>query len=190
MAVTIMQANALARSSTRNILARSRISLSSRYADAFPGPTGASPSCADNADISTTARDGAGDTIQSQTGDRDASGGRSGESVAVGIVLINGDAVTGDAAEGNTGVCDVLHRARRRTRHDLDPDAVQRVLDAGVRDDDVFDGVIRAATNRSDRQAMATRAKAVGERDVGARVDGYTVILVVNLGRVNVYSSG
>lgn len=61
----------------------------------------------------------------------------------------------------------------------LDTDTVVRVGDGAVLDQHSLDDVVRAASDRADGETVATAAGAAGEGDVGTRVDGKAVILVL-----------
>lgn len=136
----------------------------------LPGPVGAGTVSAEDVDLGSIVLNGALDAIQSQAGDRDAVGGvASGRAVLV--VLLDDDAVLGDAGEGayrmSVSVClecedgECLHVAvgnvgnlARSVVDGLDADAVLRVGDGRGGDGDVLHGVVGPATDTADGETM------------------------------------
>lgn len=65
---------------------------------------------------------------------------------------------------------------------------IVRVRDGRVRNEDVFDRIVIATADRADGDTMTAGARSTGERDVGAGVDGQTIILVLDVGAGNINS--
>jgi hypothetical protein len=81
--------------------------------------------------------------------------------------------------EGDRVILDIRNRAGRSV-NSLDADTVVRVGNDRVEDADSLDNIVGAATNGSNRQTMATAAVSSSEGNVGARVDGEAVVLVLD----------
>ena len=103
--------------------------------------------------------------------------------------MLNDDTIVCDAGEGDIAVSDVLD-GTGRARDRLDPDTILRVGDLGVGDDHVLDGVVVAAANGTNAEAVATGARPAREGDVGAGVDGEAVVLVLHIGAGDGDASG
>jgi hypothetical protein len=111
--------------------------------------------------------------------------------------LLDDDAVLSDAGESVTSVCNAWD-GTSGSRDGFDADTVIAVDDLVVGEVDVADSIIGAAANRTDREAVSSSARTAREGDISyeqylvnvssqddvglltARVDGDTVILVVN----------
>ena len=89
----------LAASTARNVLAAGTF-LSTGNRNTLPSPVRAATFTTQDVDIGSRASDATRNTIDGKTGNRDAGGGCAGRA-AVLIVLLNDDAVFGDAGEGN-----------------------------------------------------------------------------------------
>ena len=147
---------------------------------ARPLPVGAGALTAKDVGLNTLGGHGASDAGDLEVGDGDTSGGLAGRR-AVLVVLLDDDTVLGDVGEGDVLVGDVGDGASG-AGDGLNTDTVVGVGDLGVLDDNVLDGVVGAATDRADGETVATRAGTTDEVDVGARVDGKAVILVLDVG--------
>ena len=147
---------------------------------AGPLPVGAGALAAEDVGLNSLAGDGALDAGDGEVGDGDAGGG-----VACGravlVVLLDDDAVLGDVGQRDVLVGDVGDGACRAV-HGLDADAVVRVGDLRILDDYALDCVVGAAANGSNGEAVTAGAGAANEVDVGARVDGEAVVLVLDVG--------
>jgi hypothetical protein len=120
------------------------------------------------------------DVAKRQTSDgHTGSGGSSGRAVLV--VLLDDNTVLGDARQSDVFVGDAGDGAGG-TRDGLDANTVLGVGNGAGRDGYSLDDVIVTATDRADRETVATRAGSAGEGDTCARVDGETIILVLNVG--------
>lgn len=97
----LVTSNRLTASTARNILTAAAL-LSTGEINTLPGPAGAATATTQNVDIGSRAADATRNTIDGEVGDGDAGGGCTGRT-AVLVVLLNDDAVFGDARE-----CDVL----------------------------------------------------------------------------------
>lgn len=147
---------------------------------AGPLPVGAGALAAEDVGLDGLGGDGALDAGDGEVGDGHAGGGVAGGR-AVLVVLLDHDAVLGDVGQGDVLVGDVGDGAGRAV-HGLDADAVVRVGDLRVLDDYALDDVVRAAADGTDGQAVTAGAGAANEVDVGARVDGEAVVLVLDVG--------
>lgn len=147
---------------------------------AGPLPVGAGALTAKDISLNTLGGHRASDAGNLEVGDGDTGGGLAGRG-AVLVVLLDDDTVLGDVGEGDVLVGDVGDGASS-ARDGLDADTVVRVDDLGVLNDNVLDDVVGAATDGADGQTVTTRAGASNEVDVGARVDGKAVILVLDVG--------
>lgn len=152
--------------------------LSTSHAVTRPGPAGAGALTAKQVDIGAGRGNSTLDAGDGEVSDWDTSGGGT-SGAAVLIVLLDDDAILGNVAQGDVVVGDSGDLASS-TGDGLDTNAVVRVADRTVLNIDSIDGVVATATNRADGQAVATSARSTGEGDVGARVDGQAVILVVD----------
>jgi hypothetical protein len=130
--------------------------LTSSDGDAGERPVGARAGAAEDVVVLGAARRRAGDLVQLEVRDRDASGRLAGGR-AVLVVLLDDDAVLGDAGERDAGVGDVGDGARRAV-HGLDPYAVLRVDHLRVCERHVLDRVVVAAAHGADGEAVATVA--------------------------------
>lgn len=153
----------LARSTRRHILTlRARLPTSNLHIR--PSPIRAAPITAQNINRSSIALNGASNPLHGQIGNRNASGGSTGRT-AVLVVLLNDNAVVGDARE-----LDVVEGYARNfaggAGDGLNADAVGRVGDGRVGDCDVADGIVVAAANGADRKTVAAGPGTTGEDDV------------------------
>jgi len=155
----------LARSAAGNVRALGALHTTSD-AVARPGPVGARTLRAQNVHISTLGRNRTLNILHSQTRDRHTSG-RSTSGAAVLVVLLNHDTVLCNVLERNVLVGDAADGAGSAV-DGLDAHAVVRVGDGGRQDLDVLDGVVRAAADGADADAVAAGAGAAGESDVSA----------------------
>ena len=167
----------LARSTRRNVLAL-RALLSAGNINPRPSPVLAAPRPAEDVDTGGTAIHRAGNLLEGDIFDLDAVG-RGTCWATILIVLLNNEAVLCDprefdVLEGNIG------DGAGSLVDSLDADAVLGVDDLAVGDGDALDGVVAAAADGANRQAMAAGTVSVGEGDVLAGVNGNTVILVVD----------
>lgn len=89
----------LAASTARNILAAGTL-LSTSNRNTLPSPVGAATFTTQNVDFGSRAGDATRNTIDGEIGDGDAGGGCTGRT-AVLVVLLDDDAVFGDAGEGD-----------------------------------------------------------------------------------------
>ena len=140
-------------------------SLATADVNTRPGPIGAGS--AQDVDTLGIVFDRASDAVQGDLRDRDTI--RGGASwAAVLVVLLDLDAVLGDAGQGDVAVGDAGDLARL-AGDGLDADAVGGVFDGGGLDVDVGDGVVVAAADGADGEAVAAGAGAASE---GQTVDG------------------
>lgn len=153
-----------------------------------PGPVRAGTLGAQDVDVGGRGSDRAGNLANLEVGDGDAGGG-SASRAAVLVVLLNDDTVLGNVGQGDAGVLDVGDGAGGAV-DGLDADAVVAVGDGAVLDADGLDDVVGAAADGADGETVATAAGAAGEGDVGARVDGEAVVLVLDDGARDVDASG
>ena len=147
---------------------------------ARPLPVGARALTAEDVGLNTLGGHRTSDAGNLEVGDGDT-GGRLAGRGAVLVVLLDDDTVLGDVGEGDVLVGNVGDGASG-AGDGLDADTVVGVADLGVLNDDVLDDVVRAATDRADGETVATRAGTTNEVDVGARVNGQAVILVLDVG--------
>ena len=168
----------LARSSARDVAALGAL-LSAGNGDAIPLPAGAGSLSAEEVDGRGAAGDGALDAVEGKRGDGNTGGGGAGRA-AVLVILLDDDAVLGDVGEGDVAVGDVVDLAGGAV-DGLDADAVLGVGDGGLLDDDAVDGVVGAAADGADGETVAARASTANEVDVGTRVDGEAVVLVLDV---------
>ena len=144
-----------ARSTARDVLAFGA-DLAARDAHVLPGPARARAARAQDIDIRGRAGDCSCDPVQSEVRDRDAVRRGAGRA-AVLVVLLDDDAVDGDAAELDVAVDDAGDGAGRAV-DGLDADPVLAVADGAVFDRDVRDGVVGAAADGAEAQAVAATA--------------------------------
>ena len=147
---------------------------------AGPLPVGAGSLTAKDVGLNTLGRNSASDARDLEIGDGNTGGGLA-SGGAVLVVLLDDDTVLSDVGEGDVLVGDVGDGASG-ARDGLDADTVVGVENLGVLDDNVLDGVVGAATDGADGQTMTTRASTTDEVDVGTRVDGKAVVLVLDVG--------
>lgn len=117
---------------------------------------------------------------EGDVGDDDAVGGLAG-GATVEVVLLDIEAVVGNATHGDVLVGDVGDQARG-VGVALDAGAVARVHEPAVAEDDAVDRVVRLAADRADGQAVASLAVHVVHDNVGAAGDSYAVVLVDDVG--------
>ena len=147
---------------------------------AGPLPAGAGALSAEDVGLDTLGGHGTSDAGDGEVGDGNTGGGRACRR-AVLIVLLDDDAVLGDVGEGDVLVGDVRD-GTSSARDGLDADTVVGVANLRVLNDNALDGIVRAATDRADGQAVTTRAGTTGEVNIGSGVDGQAVILVLDVG--------
>lgn len=172
----------LARHSRGNIGA-SRALLASSDAIARESPVRARTLSTQQVDVGTARRHRSLDVLDRQIGDRDTSSGLASRA-AVLVVLLNDNTVLGNVLQSDVRVRDISDLAGSAV-DSLDANAVVGVGDGGGGDGNALDDVVGAATNRANRQAMATRASALGEGDVLTRVNSETIVLVLDVGARN-----
>lgn len=177
--------NFLARSSSGDSLALVRL-LATSDTVASPGPVLAAG--AENVNVGSARLDSANDLVDGDISDGNTSTGST-LGRAVVIILLNDDAVLGNVLEGDRVILDIGNRACRSI-NSLDADTVVRVGNDRVEDADSLDNIVRAATNGADRQAVATAAVSSSEGNVGARVDGEAVVLVLDNSTRDVNTGG
>jgi hypothetical protein len=148
--------------------------------DLGPVPLGARALAAKNVGLDTLGSHGTGDTRDIDVGDGNTSGGLAGGR-AVLVVLLDDNAVLADVLHRDTRVGDVVD-GTGGTRDGLDADTVVRLNDLGVLDKDTVDDVAGTAADRADADTVTARAEVLDELDVGARVDGEAVVLVLDVG--------
>lgn len=173
----------LARNARRDVLtviAR----LAASDVDALPGPVRAAAITAKDEDRVCIVLNGTGDTVKGNAGDLNVVAGGAGGATVL-VVLLDDDTVVGDTRELDVRVGDVADGAGLIDLG-LDAQAVGRVADSRVGDGDVLDGVVIAAANGADGETVATRAGTARELDVLARVDGDTIVLVLDGGAADV----
>lgn len=181
----LAQAQNLARGARGNSLTLGR-GLSTSDLVVGPGPVLAAG--AKDVDISSAGLDSSSDLVDGDVGDGDTrSGGTSGRAVLV--ILLNDDTVLGDVGESDGVVLDIGN-GTGSARNGLDADTVVGVGNGRVEDADCLDGVVRASTNGSNGKTVTTTAVAASEGDVGARVDGKTIVLVLDDGSRDIHAGG
>ena len=156
--------------------------------DVGEGPVGAGTATAEEVDVGAAGGDGTSDAVELEVSDWDTGGGLAGRG-AVLVVLLNDNTVLGNVGKGDGGVGDVLD-GTGGTVDSLDANTVVTVGDDVVVDVDVLDSVVRTTTDGADGDTVTTGAVGVGEGNVGARVDGEAVILVLDGDVVNVDAGG
>lgn len=171
----LTQTQHLARGTRGNSLALGR-GLSTSDLVVGPGPVLAVG--AKDVDISSAGLDSSGDLVDGDVGDGDTSSGGSSRRTVL-VILLNDDTVLGDVGESDGVVLDIGN-GTGSARNGLDADTVVGVGDGRVEDADSLDGVVRASTNGSNGETVAATAVAAGEGDVGTRVDGETIVLVLD----------
>lgn len=124
------------------------------------------------------------EAVDSDVGDGQVAGGVAVQ-VATVVVLLDQDTVLGDVLQGDVRVGDAADLARL-VLLGLDADTVVGVLDGALGESHAGDGVDVTATDGADGETVAAGAETRVELNVGARVDGDTVVLVVDLGAVDV----
>lgn len=129
----------LAASTARHVLALAA-SISTLNTNTAPVPARASARSTQNIHISRAARNGTLDVVQSEAGNGDTVGGGTSRA-AILVILLNDDAVLGDAGKSDVLVGDALDAAGLAV-DGLDANAVLRVADAAVFDVDGVDGVV------------------------------------------------
>lgn len=169
----------LARSPSRHIAALSAL-LPARNRNAIPLPPGARSLSTEQIHRRRTAANGALNAVQRQRRDRNTRSGSAG-GASVLVILLDDNAVLGDVGQRDVAVGDVVYLSGSAV-DGLNADAVLGVGDGGLLDDDAVDGVVGAAADGADGEAVAARAGAAREMDVGARVDGEAVVLVLDVG--------
>jgi hypothetical protein len=130
--------------------------------------------------VGVVTRHGARHVDKGDVGDQDAVGGLAG-GAAVQVVLLDVEAIVGDAAHGDVLVGDVVDLARR-VGVALDAAAVARVDEHAVAKGYTVDEVVGLAADGADGEAVPAVAVHVVDEHVGAARDGHAVILVDDLG--------
>lgn len=178
-------ASNLARGDAGDVLARV-VLLAAGDTDVLPGPVGAGAGAADDGQVVALGGDGAVavQAVDGDAGDGQVAGGVAVQVAAV-VVLLDQDTVLGDVVEGDILVGDAANLARG-VLLGLDADTVVGVLDGALGEGHARDGVVVSAAHTSDAETVAAGAETRVELDVGARVDGNAVVLVVDLGAVDV----
>lgn len=172
----------LARQTRRHILTlAARITTSDRHTR--PSPVRAATITAENIDPSCIALNGTSNVFHSQVSDWHT-GRRVASGATVLVVLLEDDAIVGDAGENDVGKAHTRDRAGR-AGDGLDANTVCRVRHRRVRDSHVLDGVVVAAAHGADRQTVTAGAGTASEDDVLCEVlaYAYTVLLVPILER-------
>jgi len=162
-----------AASATWNILAFGTC-LATRNANIIPSPIRAGSTSAENIDVGRTALDSARHAVERQISDRDATGWGSGRA-AILIILLDDNAVVCNARKRNILVSHVGDRASGIV-DSLNADTVLAVLHRGRFNGDALHGVVAAATDRADAQAMSSGASAASKGDVRSGVDSQAVL--------------
>lgn len=180
-----MATNLATANNAGDVLARV-IGLAAGDLDVGPGPVGAGAGAADDGHVVATGGDGAVavQAVDGDVGDGQVAGGVAVQVAAV-VVLLDQDTVLGDVVKGDIRVGDAADLARL-VLLGLDADTVVGVLDGARGEGHAGDGVNIATADGADRETVAAGAETRVELDVGARVDGDTVVLVVDLGAVDV----
>lgn len=156
--------------------------------DAVVGPGPVLAVGAKDVDVGAARLDGADNLVDGEVGDGDASGG-SASGAAILVVLLNDDSVLGNVGQRDVVVLDVGDGASS-ARNGLDAHAVVRVGDLGVEDANRLDDVVGAAADGANRDAVAAAAVTASKGDVGSRVDGEAVVLVLDDGALDVDAGG
>lgn len=99
----------LTRGTSWDVLASGAV-IASSDGNIGPGPVGARSTTAEDIDVRSTRCDGAGDAVDGQVGDRDASGWSARRGTVL-VVLLDDDAILGDVLERDVLVGDALHGA-------------------------------------------------------------------------------
>jgi len=162
--------------------------LATRDGVARPLPVGASTGGTENVGVGTRAGNTDLVVVHGEASDRDTVGGLAGRGTVL-VVLLNDNTVLGDAGESVASVLNARDLASS-TVDSLDTETVLRVGDLVVGELDVGDGVVITTTDGTDGETVATSAGRTGDSDVGTRVDGDTVILVVDVGTRNGDAAG
>lgn len=160
--------------------------LAARDVDILKAPVGAAAITAENVHGHSIIADRAGHTVDSNAGNLDIVTGLASRATVL-VVLLDNNTVVRDSGQLDVGVGDVADGAGL-VDDGLDAHAVRRVADGRVVDSDILHGVVVAATNGADGQAVATRAGTAGEFNVLARVDGDAVILVLDCSTSDVHT--
>ena len=158
--------------------------LATSDAVAGPSPLGARPLAAEDVHLCRALGHRASDTADCQVRDGNTSRRSTGRATVL-VVLLDDNTILGDVGQGDTLVLDIRNRARRVV-HRLDAHAIVRVGDGAVENAHRLDRVVGPAADGADREAVAAAARAACEGDVGARVDGQAVVLVLDDGARNV----
>lgn len=153
----------LARGTGRNVLALVAL-LSTGDAVATPAPVSAATGAAENLDLGGRALDATLDLVELDVVDLDAVGRLAG-GTAVLVVLLDDDAVLGDARQANVLEAHVGDGSAGPV-NSLDAGTILGVDDLGVDDVDGVDGVVLAAADGTDGETVAALAVTVGESDM------------------------
>lgn len=148
---------------TRHILAL-RTRLPPGHTHATPLPIRARPTRTQNINLRRPTRHRPRHPLHRQPGNRHARRRRP-RRASILIVLFDDDPIARDAAQLDVGVGDAGDRSGGAV-DGLDTHPVLRVGDAGVGDGDAGDGVVVAAADAADREAVPAGAGAAGEVDV------------------------
>lgn len=160
---TTDQPTNLARSHRRVVLASARL-LSPSDLHIVPSPVRAATRSAKKIDISSLTIHSTSNALQLHVLNSDTVRGLS-RRLTILVILLDNDAIIGDAGHDNVGVCD-LRDGTCSTRDGLNSDGVLGVAHGGVFDGDVLDDVVGAVADRADGEAVAANAGAAGKPDV------------------------
>lgn len=155
-------------------------SLATSEVNVLPGPVTAAIVTTQDVHLDSVALDGASDTIDSHILDSDTVRWVTGRGTIL-VVLLDNNTVVGDAGESDVGESDVGDGTSGIV-NSLDTDTVLGVADSGRGEGDVLDSVVATATNGSNGQTVSTGAGTTREVDVLTRVNGNTVVLVLDHG--------
>ena len=160
---TTEQPTNLARSHRRVVFASSRL-LSPSNLHIVPSPVRAATRSTKKIDISSLTVHSTSHALQLDIRNSDTVRGLT-RRLAILVILLDNDAVIGDAGHNNVRVRDLRH-GTSGTRDGLNSDGVLGIAHGGVLDSDVLDNVVGAAADRTDGETVAANAGAAGEPDV------------------------
>lgn len=160
---TTDQPTNLARSHRRVVLASARL-LSPSDLHIVPSPVRAATRSAKKIDISGLTIHSTSNALQFYIRNSDTVRGLT-RRLTILVILLDNDAVIGDAGHDNVGVGDLRHGASG-TGDSLDPNGVLGIAHGGVLNRDILDDVVGAVADRADGETVAANAGAAGEPDV------------------------